>query len=209
MSLEDYDRSAVHAGSIGERETYATEIDGLWSVLSLPLARLDALADEPDRLADDPAALESLPRFQYVLHAASERALGIDPPPDAEAAHTELAAALTEARDLTAELHDAVAAEGRAAARGLVYEWRGALFRLRLARMRLGAEPEASEPEPPDVEPTRASAGAALLATALLLAGTAAFVLGAALELWPIWAGGLAVFAGGCAVYRGPTAGSS
>jgi len=207
MSPGDYDRSAVRAASIGEQETYATEIESLWSVLSLPLSRLDSLAGEPDRLAEDAAALESLPRLQYVLHAASERALGIDPPPEAEAAHAELASALAEARDLTAELYDAVLAEGRAAASALVYEWRGALFRLRLARMRLAAEPLPAEP--PDVEPARASTRAALLATGLLLAGTAAFVLGAALDLWPVWAGGLAVFAGGCAVYRGPTAGGS
>src|SRR5204862_7528231 len=88
---------------------------------------------------------------------------------------------------------------GAVAPGGAAHEWRGALFRVRLARLRaatpkpLPAEPEL-EPEPP-------ARGSALAATVLAVSGALVFAVGATVELWPVWALGLALFASGFLVY--------
>ena len=88
---------------------------------------------------------------------------------------------------------------GGIAAEPLLPEWRGALFRVRLARLRV-ATPKplpaelATEPEPP-------ARGDALAATVLALSGATVFAAGATLQLWPVWALGLALFASGFLVY--------
>jgi hypothetical protein len=177
----------------GERQSYATAIAGLWSGLSRTLDRLEQIAAEPAETLSDPDELETLPRLQYTLHAASEAAAGIAPPADAETSHAELAAALADARDATADVADAAAAGGAEAALPLVYEWRGALFRVRLARMRLVAEPERpDEPEPESPAATRA--------VALTLGGAIVVCLGAIFGLWALGAAGLTLVA--CAVLR-------
>src|SRR5207237_305321 len=81
---------------------YASALAGLWSDLSRTLARLEAIAGDPEERLED--ALETLPPLQYALHRASELVVGIEPPPGAEVAHAELAAALEDARDATAEV---------------------------------------------------------------------------------------------------------
>ena len=189
------------SAGIGERESYASELEGLWSGLSHTLTRLEALAADPARLGDE-ATLNALPRLRYVLHAAGETALGIDVPAEAQPAHADLAAALAEARDLTAEIEDVLAREGAETAGAMVYEWRGALFRVRLARLRLAVPAQSLGPPPDSHE--RPFPLAALVATMLLLAGTAAFVLGAATASWPVWTAGLLAFATGCVAYRSP-----
>ena len=118
------------------------------------------------------------------------------PPDEARAAHAELADALVDARDATGEVAEALELGGADAAADLLFEWRGALFRVRLARLRLGARPEPA-PAPPEEPPY--SAGAASL---LALFGAVAFVTGAALVLWPMWAAGIALVAGGLLVHR-------
>ena len=178
---------------IGERQSYATAIAGLWSGLSRTLDRLERIAAEPAETLADPDELEAIPRLQYTLHAASEAAAGIAPPAHAETSHAELAAALADARDATADVADAAAGGGVEAALPLVYEWRGALFRVRLARMRLVAEPERpSEPEPESSGATRA--------VALTLGGAIVVCLGAIFGLWALGAAGLTLVA--CAVLR-------
>jgi hypothetical protein len=163
----------------GERQGYVTAIAGLLGGLSQTLGRLEELAGNPDRTLADEDALAAFPGLQYTLHAASEAAAGIDPPADAEASHVELAAALADARDATAEVADAAAVGGPEAAWPLVYEWRGALFRVRLARARLAPAPvrrPAGTPHPR----RRLAAGALALGGALLLAG------GTLLADWPL-----------------------
>src|SRR5436305_7199351 len=118
-------------------ERYAEEMGELWTELHLALTRLDRLAAEPQRLDD--AAEASLARLRYTLHLASEHAYGVEPPVGAESAHAELAAALAAARDATAEVAEALADAGIDAVQPLLHEWRGALFRVRLARLRLAA----------------------------------------------------------------------
>jgi hypothetical protein len=193
-----YDRTLVRRGlGIGERERYATALAGVWSDLSRTLARLEGIAADPDEL--DQEAIEFLPALQYSLHRASELTAGITPPHGEEGWHMELAAALADARDVTAEVADALGVGAHDALTGLVLEWRGALFRVRLARHRLQGKRAL-----PTVEPAREvrAPWPALAATVLILAGAAAFTTGATMALWPVWALGLTFVAAGFLAYR-------
>jgi len=173
---------------------------GVWSDLSRTLTRLDAIAGDPEERLED--ALESLPPLQYALHRTGELVVGIEPPPGAEVAHAELAAALADARDATAQVLDAVETGGPEDAALLVHEWRGALFRVRLARHRLVAPRPGPAPRPAaPVEAPRAPA-AALAATLLVVLGVGAFTSGAVVGLWQLWAAGLLLVATGLFAYR-------
>ena len=118
----------------GSPRAYAASMAGLWIDLELTLARLDLLAADPERLVED---RETLPALQYELHCAAEHVTGLTPPPDVALVHEELGESLTEARELTAEMAEALTHGGLDAAAPLVWEWRGALFRVRFARRRL------------------------------------------------------------------------
>ena len=182
-------------------ETYATAIADLWNGLSRTLTRLEQLAAGPDGLLDEEAVLDVLPRLQYALHTAAELSAGIEPPTGAETPHAELAAALGDARDATAEVIDALDEGGADAAAPLLHEWRGALFRVRLARLRLLAKQTASA----SLARRRARGSErqnALAATLLMLAGVAVVVAGATYALWPLWASGLILLALGIVAYR-------
>ncbi|MDP8910739.1 MAG: hypothetical protein M3M94_01580 [Actinomycetota bacterium] len=168
----------------GERATYATELAGVWCGLAQTLAGLDALAADPTESFTDERRLAEARRFQYALHTAGELVLGIAPPDGSEQSHDELGRALVEAREATAEILDEVETAGAAAAAPLVYEWRGALFRVRLARLRLAGRPLAeAPPEPPD---PRLSWPRAWFAAFLALGGALLFVAASRLEVWPL-----------------------
>ena len=184
----------------GGRQGYATAMADLWTGLTRTLRHLDAIAAEPEEHLADDDVLDALPTLQYGLHTAAELTLGIDPPAEAEWAHAELAAALGDARDATAEIGEAAASSGVFAALPLVPEWRGALFRVRLARMRLQSAPAAPAPIPVVPEPTHNHA--ALAATLLVVAGTFVVTCGAVLAMWPLWAAGLVLVGGGLLAYR-------
>ncbi|PWU24919.1 MAG: hypothetical protein C5B48_03920 [Candidatus Rokuibacteriota bacterium] len=190
---------AVGRGTSADaRARYDTALACVWSDLSRTLSRLEELAADPDLLDDD--ALEVLPHLQYSLHRASELTAGIDPPAGQEGAHEELAAALADARDLTGEAWEALELGGGSAVAVLVHEWRGALFRVRLARRRLTTSDlpsVGSESEPRERLPRAAAA-----ATALAALGVITFAGGAVIASWPIWALGLALLACGFLVYR-------
>src|SRR5437868_5936915 len=134
----------------GGRHGYADALAGLWYGLSRTLGQLDELAAEPD---EDTA--ERLPPLQYALHVAGERVAGLHPPAGSEEAHAELESALAQARDATAEMADAIEGVGLGSARALVYEWRGALFRVRYARQRLLQPPAPSPAAPCAPAPSR------------------------------------------------------
>lgn len=173
------------SGGIGER--YATQVGALWTGLARTLSQLERLAADPAGL-DDEDVHDSLKRLQYRLHIASEDAYGISPPTGVEPVHAELAAALGGARDATAELVEALEEDGLEAALVWLHEWRGALFRVRLARLRLSV-PTPDLPAPAKQRP--AAVRAPLLAVLLAVIGAAAFLVGAALDIWPLWAAGL------------------
>jgi hypothetical protein len=183
----------------GQREGYAAALTGLWKRLSWALTELESIAGDPAKLFDEDSALDRLPSLQYALHAASELALGLRPPAGAEIAHAELAAALAAARDATAEIAEVLEHGGGIAAEPLLPEWRGALFRVRLARLRVATpKPLPAELE---TEPEPTARGDALAATILVLSGATVFATGATLQLWPVWALGLALFVSGVLVY--------
>jgi hypothetical protein len=149
---------------------------GVWLDLRSTLSELDALASDP-WLLDEPDALRAL---QYELHTAIEVLAGIEPPADAGVLHDELVDALADARDVTADVFEANAAGGIDAALPLVWEWRGALFRVRYAYLRLGGSPvpvPAQRPgvatpparTPPSVTAAVVGLGSALVLTAALM----------------------------------------
>jgi hypothetical protein len=173
--------------------SYAGTMAGFWSGLSGTLRALDAIAADSRRLDDE--AIAPLRALQYRLHWSSELLAGVQPPAGARDAHGELRDSLIDARDATAEMVDAIELGGPGAAEEHLYEWRGALFRVRLARVRLGMKPEE------DAEPARKPLSAAT-ATGLAVLGAVAFVAGAALIFWPLWVAGLALVAGALLVHQ-------
>jgi hypothetical protein len=179
-------------------DRYAEEMGELWSELSHTLARLDRYAATPDRL-DDVRAEVSLNRLRYALHLASEHAYGVAPPPGAETAHAELRSSLAAARDATAEVAEALTDQGAEAVEPLLPEWRGALFRVRLARLRLST-PAASKETPGEVRDE--GLARPLVAFLLALIGALAFVLGATLGLWPVWSAGVVAVVASVLAYR-------
>lgn len=157
-------------GSRGPR-AYAAAMAGIWLDVRCTLSRLDALAAEPDYVD-----YEDLPPLQYELHNAGEVLAGLHPPDDALELHDELADALLDARDATADVSEAIAAGGYEAAAPLVWEWRGALFRVRYAQLRLEPvrtgrrPPPAAVLQPPARTPSAAAAGVVALGSLLVLA---------------------------------------
>jgi hypothetical protein len=188
------------APTTGTDDRYAVAIGELWSGLARTLTRLDVLAGEPVRLEERDAAV-ALRRLQYALHLASEHAYGLLPPPGAATAHAELADALACARDATAEVAEAASLWGAEGAEPLLHDWRGALFRVRLARVRLAAAPPRP---PPSLEPAdeMQSVAAPVVAFLLALAGAVALVGGATLGVWPVWVLGILAVCGSVVVYR-------
>lgn len=182
----------------GQRDGYTAALTGLWHRLARALAELEWIASEPEELLDDPDVLERLPGLQYSLHAGAELVVGLQPPLGGEAAHAELAAALGCARDTTAEIAEA-AEYGLDAVEPLVPEWRGALFRVRLARLRVTTPPPLPTEEALAIPPDQGAS--ALASLSLAVCGAVIFAAGATLELWPIWALGLALVAGALLVY--------
>ena len=196
----------------GERRAYATAVADLWERLARALARLERIAESPERITDE--VVEELPHLQYSLHAGAELALGIEPPADADGIHEDLVAALGQARDATAEVVGALDDGDDDLVERLVPEWRGALFRVRLARLRalerfpLRVPGDGAE-TPGEVVPRRrrtdeetGSSLAAAAATSLVLGGALLFTAGAVLAAWPLWSAGLALFAGGFVLFR-------
>jgi hypothetical protein len=191
---------AVRSG----RHGYAAAVGALWEPLAVAVVRLERIAEMPPALIVDEAS-DELPGLQYTLHASAELALGLRPPTTARDAHKELVEALGQARDSTADVAGAVEDGDEELVARFLPEWRGALFRVRLARLRAverPALPAADEafarfaPEPREVPPS------ALVATALIIVGALLFTAGAVLAAWPLWAAGLALFGGGFVLFR-------
>jgi hypothetical protein len=182
----------------GSVQQYALGLGELWPDASRALTRLEAIAGDPYVYAADDIG-DQLAHLQYRLHVASETFLGLHPPLGSESAHTELADALACARDATSEVAEAVAYDGPEAFRFVLHEWRGALFRVRLARLRI-APPPARIQVPPPKEPREIARP--LAAVLLALGGALAFAGGATVGTWPIWVAGMIAVVGGMLTYR-------
>jgi hypothetical protein len=191
----------------GERQAYTAAVTDLWERVGTALTRLERVADSSsEELVDEHA--EELPGLQYALHAGAELAVGIDAPVTAATLHADLVAALAEARDATADVSFALEYGDPEAVEPLLLEWRGALFRVRLARLRALERSRATVQERPTPAAARPrerherTAVSAIVATILILGGAFLFTAGAVLVAWPVWAAGLALFAGGFVLYR-------
>jgi hypothetical protein len=163
----------------GSPRAYAAAMAGLWIDLRSTLSRLDALAVDPDVLLE---SSDALPSLQYELHSAGELVAGLEPPAETERLHEEIADALAEARDLTAEIAEALDQGGADAAAPLLWEWRGSLFRVRFARLRLERPPKTPAPPaavtaPKPRTPPPVTAGVVALGSVLVL-------LAALLGIW-------------------------
>jgi hypothetical protein len=180
----------------GSPRTYAAVMGGLWIDLELTLCRLDSLAADPEHLVDE---RETLPALQYDLHCAAELVSSLRPPQDALVVHEELAEALAEARELTAEIAEGLAHGGLDAAGPLIWEWRGVLFRVRLARVRL-ERPRAAAAELVPSSP--ASPRAPVLAAGAVTIGSALVLVAALLGLWLLVAFTLAGTVAGSVLLR-------
>ena len=174
----------------GELTGYAAALDDVWSGVRPAVAELERVAADPDDLLDE----ADLAGLQYALHRAAELVHGLAPPRDAVGTHVELADALECARDATAFVADALEEGGTSAARLLVWEWRGTLFRVRLARRRV-IDVDGAPPRPPVAEP--AVLRRPLVGFLAVLGGVALVVAGALADLWPLWTAGIAVVLAG------------
>src|ERR671914_2604356 len=191
----------------GGGQAYAVAVASLWERVGSVLVRLERIADSPPALVESDL-LDELPGLQYRLHSGAELAVGIEAPPGAAAAHADLVAALGEARDATAEIAGALESGDTELVQSFLPEWRGSLFRVRLARLRVLERPAVQPRAETIAEPRRREAPAegrvslsAVLATLLVLGGALLFTAGAVLVAWPLWAAGLALFAGGFVLY--------
>jgi hypothetical protein len=187
-----------------ERRDYVTAVADLWDSLTEALQHLERIAEAgPDPPSED--ALDELPPLQYALHTASELALGIEPPRGGEMIHEELVDSLAQARDATAQVAAGLSDGDDELVERSLPEWRGALFRIRLARLRALERlsvPIRSEAPSTFSEPADGSAAAAIAATTLVVVGALLFTSGAVLAAWPVWAAGLALFASGFVLFR-------
>ena len=170
----------------GELTGYAAALEDVWVGVLPALAELERVAAEPsDRLAT--ADLDGL---RYALHRAAELTGGLSAPPGAYGTHGELAEALACAREVTAAVAATRDEDGTWAAELLVWEWRGALFAVRLARHRL----RVPMPAEPVVQVPKASASGItrpLAATIAVVLGALGVLAGALTELWPLWSAGV------------------
>ena len=109
---------------------------------------------------------------------------GLAPPPASGRSHVELAEALCGAREATGIVSDALEDGGLDAAEPLVWEWRGALFNVRLARLR---QDVAREPVVPSRRDGPRRAHRPFTAAAFVLTGVSLVLAGALAGLWPLW----------------------
>jgi hypothetical protein len=164
----------------GSPRAYAASMADLWIDLSRALSRLDALSATADSLQD---GHDQLPGLQYELHCAAELIAGMTPPDGAELAHDELADALMDGREATAEIAEALEHGGPDAAAPLVWEWRGALFRIRYARVRL-ERPHRTAPAPASVVARPLRHSTFPLSACTVAFGSLFVLLAALLGLW-------------------------
>ncbi|MGH2995730.1 MAG: hypothetical protein ACRDON_12135 [Gaiellaceae bacterium] len=190
----------------GEPQSYAAAVTDLWERVGTAVVRLERIAEAPaDAVAGD--YVEELPSLQYALHSGAELAVGIEPPQGAEELHEELVAALGEARDATAEIALALDADADLV-EPLLPEWRGILFRVRLARLRALERSSAlrnvraAASQGTDEKAPGRSTLLTGISVLLVAGGALLFTAGAVLAAWPVWAAGLGLLAGGFVLHR-------
>ena len=172
--------------AVGSRATqgYESALEHVGRDLRPALRALDEAAADPSSLA---AHADELPALQYALHVAAERVLDLPPSTGGEEAHAELGVALEIAREETASVGAALEEHGGDAAAVLVWEWRVALFGVRIALRQANETGTGAKPQ--------AELRPAYLPVLLLAVAVAAVLGGALADLWPLWSVGLALVA--------------
>jgi len=156
-------RPTAHRHELG----YSAALDDLWDQVLPPLVELERIAAQPELLEDS-----DLPSLQYRLHRTAELVGALDPPLGGELRHDELAYALEGAREATAAVAEAVGDGDAEDAHPFLWEWRGALFAVRLARLRIVDRRPRALPAEPDLRHLRghvAPSPAALLVAIVVL----------------------------------------
>ena len=151
-------------------------------------------------MLDDEGAEQSLQAAPVLAARLVRAGVGLVPPPGAETAHAELAAALLARARRNGRGRRSGPPGALPGVEPLLHEWRGALFRVRLARLRL--------------TPPGAAAAVALgrrlrrtrrpLAAFLLALGRRRRVRRPAPPpgTWPVWAAGMLAVGASVVVYR-------
>lgn len=172
--------------TVGSRaaQGYESALEHVGRDLRPALRALDEAAADPLSLM---AHAEDLPALQYALHVAAERVLDLPQVAGADEARAELEAALANAREETAYMVAALEEHGCDGAAALVWEWRVALFGVRIA-LRLADGGSTPADEPVELRP-------AYFPVVLLAIAVAAVLGGALADLWPLWTAGIALVA--------------
>ncbi|HEY2326702.1 MAG TPA: hypothetical protein VGH52_04365 [Gaiellaceae bacterium] len=156
------------------------------------VARLEGIATEPWEINEHH---DELVRLQYVLHLGSEHVWGMRPPEGAELAHSALAVALADARDVTGRIVSAVDDGNLWSLERLAPEWRGSLERVRHARVRLIGRRRRRSLAFRDMTPQVAAVG-------LAVSGAVAMTEANVGPWWPIWMAVLLAFCGAIGLRR-------
>jgi len=116
------------------RQQYVRQLGEVWPMVHRAVGRLEGIAADPLEVDEHHAELV---RLQYDLHLGSEHFFGMQPPAGTELAHSALAVALADARDVTGRVASAVELGDVRDVERIVPEWRAALECVRNARVRL------------------------------------------------------------------------
>jgi hypothetical protein len=153
------------------------------------LARLEAIAADPNARESHPELLETLTRSQYDLHLGSEHVWGLTPPAGTGLAHSALAIALADARDMTSRVAAALADGDSYGFERLQPEWWRTLRAAQLARRKVfGRRPKRRPLGLRDVAPQ-------FVALAIAVSG-GVLISAVAVPIWPLWGAGLLALSG-------------
>ena len=160
------------------RQQYVRQLGEVWPTVHRAVARLEGIAAEP--LAVD-GHHDELMRLQYELHVGSEHFFGMRPPAGTELAHSALAVALADARDMTGRVVSAVQLGDVRDVERMTPEWRNALDCVRRARLRLVRGRRRKPPGLRDMAPQ-------VVAVGLAVAGAVVVSNAGVGPWWPLWA---------------------
>ena len=174
------------------RQQYVRQLGEVWPRVHRAVARLEGIAAEP--LAVD-AHHNELVRLQYDLHVGSEHFFGMRPPMGTELAHSALAVALADARDMTGRVVSAVELGDLRDVERMTRDWRDALDGVRTARLRLIRRRRRKPLGLRDMAPQ-------VVAFGLAVAGAVVVSNADAGPWWPLWAAVLLACCGAIGLRR-------
>lgn len=174
------------------RQQYVRQLGEIWPTVQRALARLEGIAAEP---RDVDAYHDELVHLQYALHLGSEHFVGMQPPAGTELAHSALAVALADARDLTGRVVSAVELGDTGGIERITPEWRSALERVHSSRVRLIRRRRRKALQFRDMAPQ-------VVAVGLAVAGAVVVTDANVGPWWPLWGAVLLAFCGAIGLRR-------